>query len=273
MMVPQRIGFVGLGSMAQALFKRWIAVGAVQAGDVYGYDPNVSLCGALRESLGINIVGDNSELALRCDALVLAVKPRYVEEALARLPLQLMVGDFSGKAVLSVVTGLTTAALAERLPGAMVARVMPNTPAMVGEGVFAVSREHTFSEELTGWMTRLLESCGRVFFVEESDLEAVTGLSGSGPAYGFVFIEAMADAGVRLGLPRATAYEMAAQTLAGAGRMALESGQIPAALKDAVCSPGGTTIEAVYALERGGFRAAVIDAVCASAAKAAALRG
>ncbi|MDR1262714.1 MAG: pyrroline-5-carboxylate reductase, partial [Oscillospiraceae bacterium] len=150
---------------------------------------------------------------------------------------------------------------------------MPNTPAMVGEGVFAVSRDHTFSEELTAWMTGVLERCGRVFFVRECDLEAATGLSGSGPAYGFIFIEAMADAGVRLGLSRSMAYEMAAQTLVGAGRMALESGQIPAALKDAVCSPGGTTIEAVYALEKGGFRAAVIDAVCASATKAAVMRG
>lgn len=272
-MVRRKVGFVGLGNMAQALLRRWIASGALPAKDVYGYDPDESLCGSLRDSLGINVAGDNSELALICDVIVLAVKPRYVEDALAQLGLRLPVGDYSGKAVLSVVTGLTTVAMKERLPGAEVARVMPNTPALVGEGVFAVSRQHTFSEELMEWATGLLERCGRVFFVDEGDMEAVTGLSGSGPAYGFVFIEAMADAGVRLGLSRATAYRMAAQTLAGAGRMALESGQIPAAMKDAVCSPGGTTIEGVCALERGGFRASVIDAVCASAAKAAVLRG
>ncbi|GHU65900.1 pyrroline-5-carboxylate reductase [Clostridia bacterium] len=272
-MVPKKIGFVGLGNMAQAMFKRWISSGAVQAGDIYGYDPNMELCVSLSDSLGITIVSRNGTLVRECDMLVLAVKPQYADEALSQLSHELPVGDWSGKAVLSVVTGLTTAVLKERLPGAMVARVMPNTPAMVGEGVFAASSEHTFNEELTVWTTALLERCGRVFFVRERDLEAVTGLSGSGPAYGFVFIEAMADAGVRLGLPRALAYEMAAQTLAGAGRMALESGQIPAALKDAVCSPGGTTIEAIYALEKGGFRAAVIDAVCASAYKAAALKG
>ncbi|MDR2657900.1 MAG: pyrroline-5-carboxylate reductase [Oscillospiraceae bacterium] len=272
-MAPRKVGFVGLGNMAQAMFKRWIVSGAASVGEVYGYDPNESLCASLHKSFGINIASDNAELARVCDALILAVKPQYADEALSQLPLQLPVGDFTGKAVLSIIAGWTTAALRARLPGAMVARVMPNTPAMVGEGVFAVSRDHTFSEELTAWMTGALERCGRVFFVRECDLEAVTGLSGSGPAYGFIFIEAMADAGVRLGLPRSLAYEMAAQTLTGAGRMALESGQIPAALKDAVCSPGGTTIEAVYALERGGFRAAVIDAVCASAAKAAAMRG
>ncbi|GHU71027.1 pyrroline-5-carboxylate reductase [Clostridia bacterium] len=268
-MIPQKVGFVGLGNMAQAMLKRWLSSGALSKDAVFGYDPNASLCDSLHTSLGITIVDDNAELVTRCDILVLAVKPQYADNALT----QISAVNLSDKPVLSIVTGLTTDALKRRLPGALIMRCMPNTPAMVGEGVFAISSFHTFSEELYAWTVQLLENCGRVFLVREGDLEAVTGLSGSGPAYGFIFIEAMADAGVRLGLPRAMAYEMAAQTLLGAGKMAVESGQIPAALKDAVCSPGGTTIEAVYALEKAGFRSAVMDAVCASAGKAAVLRG
>jgi pyrroline-5-carboxylate reductase len=145
---------------------------------------------------------------------------------------------------------------------------MPNTPAMVGEGVFAVSTLHTLSKEMLQLTSDLLSLLGRVYMIDEADFAAVTGVSGSGPAYAFVMIEAMADAGVRMGLTRQTAYELAAQTLVGAGRMVLESAQNPAALKDAVCSPGGTTIEAIYQLEKGGFRAAIMDAVSECAKKA-----
>jgi pyrroline-5-carboxylate reductase len=202
-----------------------------------------------------------------CNAVILAIKPNISDAVLDDIGASAV-----GKIILSIVTGLTTDALLRELPGAAVARIMPNTPALVGEGVIAFSRAHTLDEKTFAWASDLFSSLGRVYLVGENDMEAVTGVSGSGPAYAFIMIEAMADAGVRMGLPRALAYELAAQTLVGAGRMVLESERNPAALKDSVCSPGGTTIEAVYALEKGGFRAAVMDAVSVCALKAKALR-
>jgi len=199
--------------------------------------------------------------------IVLAVKPKDTAALLDQLA-----GEAGGE-VFSIVTGWTQQMLAAALPKARgIVRAMPNTPVQVGAGVIALAENHTFSSAAFASLQKLLSACGRTVVIPETLFDAVTGVSGSGPAYVYVFIEALADAGVRQGLPRAMAYTLASQTLLGAAKMVLETGEHPAALKDAVASPAGTTIEARYALEKAGFRGAVIDAVDACAVKAAQLR-
>jgi pyrroline-5-carboxylate reductase len=257
------IGFIGAGNMAQAMFRRWISIGIVPPEKIRIYDVNQETARKLHVELSVRVAASYDELISVSDIIVLAIKPKHASEVLSEIS-----GKTNGKVVLSIVTGLTSARMNDMLPNTQCARIMPNTPAMVGEGVFAVSTAHTLSEENLALTNPLLACLGRVHMVGETDFAAVTGVSGSGPAYAFVMIEAMADAGVRMGLARQTAYELAAQTLVGAGRMVLESGKNPAALKDAVCSPGGTTIEAIYQLEKNGFRAAVMDAVSECTRKA-----
>lgn len=261
-----KVGFIGAGNMAQAIFRRWIEQGKIAPASLYISELDAARRRSLQEQYGLQVAQSNADLVQSVDVAILAIKPNQSGPALDEI------GRFAqGKSVLSIVTGLTTQKLCEKLPGASVARIMPNTPAMVGEGVFAVSLEHTLSEDRTEWMRTMFETLGRVFFVAEKDMDAVVGISGSGPAYAFVMIEAMADAGVLQGLSRDLAYKLAAQTLIGAGRMVLEGGH-PAALKDAVSSPAGTTIEAIYSLEKNGFRYAVMDAVSVCTDKARSLR-
>lgn len=150
---------------------------------------------------------------------------------------------------------------------------MPNTPAMVGEGMSVLSKAHTLTQDEANLAVKIFSSLGRVVWLDERVMEAVTGVSGSGPAYAYMFIEALADGGVMKGLPRKVAQELAAQTLLGAAKMVLESEKHPGELKDMVCSPGGTTIAAVRALEKGGFRGTIMEAVIAAVDKAEAMKG
>lgn len=257
-----KIGFIGAGNMAQAIFRRWIEQDKIAPTSLYISELDAVRRHSLQEQYGLQVASNNVDLIRSADVVILAIKPNQSGPVLDEI------GSFAqGKIILSIVTGLTTQKLRETFTGASVARIMPNTPAMVGEGVFAVSLEHTLSQDTAQWMQTMFEALGRVYFVAEKDMDAVVGISGSGPAYAFVMIEAMADAGVRQGLARDLAYKLAAQTLVGAGRMVLE-GSHPAALKDAVCSPAGTTIEAVYALEKNGFRFAVMDAISECTQKA-----
>ncbi|MFM8360520.1 MAG: pyrroline-5-carboxylate reductase, partial [Verrucomicrobiota bacterium] len=197
--------------------------------------------------------------------VVVAVKPDQVTGVLRGVE-----GPaWAGRLVVSLAAGVTLATLEGVLPaGTRCLRVMPNTPALVGASASAMAAGAAATAEDIVLGRRLLESVGRAWEVKEKLLNAVTGLSGSGPAYAFLMIEALADGGVAAGLPREVAQQLAAQTLLGAARMVLETGQHPGALKDAVCSPGGTTIEAVAVLERAGLRGALISAVRAAADKA-----
>lgn len=194
--------------------------------------------------------------------IILAVKPYVLQEVLDTIKPAL-----SGKALISIAAGWTVAMLREALQGtgATFLRVMPNTPAMVSEGMTAMCEDTTFSENDFAFAKNLFEAVGRTVVLPERLFDGVIAISGSSPAYVYMMIEAMADAGVREGLTRPCAYEMAAQAVLGSALMVLQSGDHPGALKDAVCSPGGTTIEAVEELERKGFRAAIMDAmrVCA----------
>jgi len=261
------IGFIGTGNMAVPIIEGAIRGGVVKPEEIL-LDQNRSRAGSLHENLGVSLCGNLQEMVRQCDVLILAVKPNVVGKVLKEAG-----ENLQGKAILSVAAGWTTEMLKEAAPGARVLRVMPNTPAMVGEGMSALSKAHTLNPDETELAERIFSAFGRAVWVEEYMMEAVIGVSGSGPAYAFMFIEAMADGGVMKGLPRKAAQELAAQTLLGAAKMVLESGMHPGELKDMVCSPGGTTIAAVHALEKGGFRSAVIDAVAASAEKAEAMKG
>jgi pyrroline-5-carboxylate reductase len=248
--------------MAEALARGMIRSGLVaDPGRVVAFDPRAEARDRLGAGLGVGLARSNAELAGAADVLVLAVKPQSVGAVFAELAS--CVGP--GHLVVSIVAGLRLARLAEGLGGACrLARVMPNTPALVGEGAAGYCLGPNAGEADEGLVRALVDSVGRAYRVEESLLDAVTGLAGSGPAFVFAAIEALSDGGVEGGLPRPVATALAAQTVLGAARMVLETGAHPGALKDQVASPAGTTIAGLHALERGGLRAALMDAVRAA---------
>lgn len=208
----------------------------------------------------------NTEAAQKSDYVFIAVKPAYVRSVIEEIS-----GALKDDAlVVSMAAGVPIEALRQAC-GKPVVRIMPNMPLSVGEGMTALAASSDVSKERIDAICTLLEASGKVERIDEKLMDCVTAVSGSGPAYAFVFIEALADAAVRSGMPRDAAYVYAAQTLKGAAAAVLAGGKNPAALKDAVCSPGGTTIEGVAALEKGGFRAAVFDAVKAACEKSSAM--
>ena len=257
------VGIFGAGNMGCAILRGMLHEGVIAASNVTVYDRNASKLESLQTELGgIRITMDAAAAASACDLLILAVKPGAIAKLIESIRPML-----SGKAVISIAAGWTVAMLDSALSpyGASYLRVMPNTPAMVGEGMTAFCDDTTFSRADLDFATRLFEAVGRTTMLPEYLFDGVIAVSGSSPAYVFMLIEAMADAAVREGISRAQAIEMAAQSVLGAALMVLSAGSHPAALKDAVCSPGGTTIEAVATLEKNGFRHAVIEAMHACA--------
>jgi pyrroline-5-carboxylate reductase len=258
------IGFLGAGKMAAALARGFIHAELVVPKDIVAGDPVAAAREKFVEEVGAKVTKSNADVAKSANVLILAVKPDHVAGALAELR-----GEFSNDHLLiSIAAGVTLGKLEGALPsGARVIRVMPNTPALVGAGAsaFALGRSATVADgELA---KKLLSAVGIAFQVKESLLDAVTGLSGSGPAYVYQFIEALSDGGVAAGLPPDVAAKLAAQTVLGAARMVLETGQPPCALKDQVTSPGGTTIEGLHELEKGQLRGVVMNAVRAATEK------
>jgi pyrroline-5-carboxylate reductase len=221
-------------------------------------DPIAEIRGALASETGVRVTDSNLTVARESNALILAVKPQSMAQVLAELAPAITADHL----VISVAAGVSLATLEAGL-GAVrrLARVMPNTPALVGEGAscYCLGANAKVGDE--GIVRSCLDAVGRSFRVPESQLDAVTGLSGSGPAFVYIMIEALADGGVNVGLPRELAMALAAQTVLGSARMVLETGEHPGVLKDQVASPGGTTIAGLHALERAGIRAALIDAV------------
>lgn len=260
-----RIGFLGAGAMGEALAAGVLAAG-VPADQIWAADPLADRGKELEERLGLRSTTDNAEVVAHCDLVVLAVKPGLMDSVLA--PFQ---ADAKAGKVLwvSIAAGVTLKALARPLPaGARIIRAMPNTPALVGAGATAYVPNAAATEADRALATALFEAVGMAWEApNEGLLDAVTGLSGSGPAYIFVLLEALSDAGVRMGLPRDAAGALATQTVYGASKLALESGRHPAALKDQVTSPGGTTIAGLEALEQEGLRAAIYAAVAAATAR------
>jgi pyrroline-5-carboxylate reductase len=260
-----RIGFLGTGQMATALAKGWLAAGLVVAERVLGSDPLPAAREAFQRATSTRAVADNREVVAANDVLVLAVKPQSMAQLLAEVRPVVTARHL----VVSIVTGVTLRQLAAELGGdRRLIRVVPNTPCLVGASASAFAPGERATAEDVALVQLLLDAVGKAFRLPEDHLDAVTGLSGSGPAFVYVMIEALSDGGVRVGLPRDVATALAAQTVLGAGRMVLETGTHPGALKDMVASPGGTTIAGLHALERGGVRGALIDAVEAATQRA-----
>lgn len=254
-----KIGFIGIGNMGSAMLKG--AETTISNDQLLYTDANVDALEAMKEETGIDYVTSNVDLVENVNVVVLAIKPQYLNSVLTEIAPVINETHI----VISIAPGVTIDHIKSLLGRTTrVVRSMPNTPALVLEGMsaYAFSKDHYEALEVEK-VKALFESFGRAVEVSEHQLDMVVPVSGSAPAYGFIMIEAMADAAVLCGLPRSTAYELAAQTMLGTAKMVLETGKHPGELKDAVCSPGGTTIEAVKVLEDKGFRSAIIDAMMA----------
>ena len=263
-MAHMKLGFVGSGKMASALVQGVVQSGALAPDEVIVSDVIAAAAQRLATVAGVAFAETNADLVAMADALVLCVKPNDALDALRSL--RTGAGE---KLVISIVAGLPIAALQEAAgPGVRLVRVMPNTPALVHKGAAAYALGATATGADAALTEKIFGAVGEVVCVKENLLDVVTGLSGSGPAYIYVVIEAMADAGVLMGLPRELAQKLAAQTVAGAAEMVLKTGRHPAALKDEVTSPGGTTIAGLEALEAAGLRSAFLRAVRAATERA-----
>lgn len=254
-----KLGFIGLGNMASAMIGGMLARDMIEPQDILGYARTEVTREKVKSKYNITVVSDNVHVAQEADILFLAVKPNVLEEVLG----QIREAVSPDTIIVSIAAGKTLSFLEEHLgkEGCKIVRCMPNTPALVLEGCTGVCANHNVKEEELNRVLALLGSFGMAEVVPEGLMDAVVGVSGSSPAYVFLFIEAMADAAVAAGMARAQAYRFAAQSVLGSAKLLLETGKHPGELKDMVCSPGGTTIQAVKVLEEKGMRAAVMSAV------------
>ena len=256
-MLEQSIGFIGAVEMARALAGGFVGRGLIAPERVFAADPLPSALADFQQAVpGAGALADNASVARRADIVWLATKPQQIREALADLK-----EATAGKLVISIAAGVNLATLAAALDRARLVRVMPNTPCLVGQSAsgYALGPRATAADDKI--VAELLSAVGLAIAVDEKLLDAVTGLSGSGPAFVYVMIEALSDGGVRMGLPREVASALAAQTVLGAAQMVVETHEHPSVLKDRVASPGGTTIAGLQALETGGLRGTLMAAV------------
>lgn len=258
-----KLGFIGCGNMATAIIKGILGNGKVKAEDIIASDASKDAL-AKAEEMKITTTLDNCKVVESADIVFFAVKPQYIGSVIAEIKDAMD----SNKIIISIVAGKTIAWYEEQFGKEVkLVRTMPNTPALVGEGMTAACGNKNVTEEELKTAVELLSCFGKVEVVGENLMDVVVSVSGSSPAYVFMFIEAMADAAVADGMPRAQAYEFAAQSVLGSAKLMLETKLHPGVLKDMVCSPGGTTIEAVRVLEEKGMRSAVIEAMKACAKK------
>jgi len=257
-MITHTIGFIGSGQMARALAQGFVASGLAKGGQILHCDPVQAAAEVFSQHVdGSRSAASNTEVVEQANVVFLAVKPQNMPAVFSEVGGKVA----AEKLIVSIAAGITLARLCEGLKTNRVVRVMPNTPALVGKGAsaYALGLAATAADgQLVG---QLLGAVGQALQVDEKLLDAVTGLSGSGPAFVYVMIEALADGGVRMGLPRDISMALAAQTVRGAAEMVISTGEHPAALKDKVASPGGTTIAGLAALEERGLRSALIAAV------------
>ena len=259
----KRTGFIGGGNMAEAIIKGLLA-GGVPAANLAVSEPSEKRRAVLSERYGIQVKSDNASLCRTSDTVILAVKPQVYTVALKEIEAAFSVD----KLFISIMAGVKSSAIEEALgSGTRVVRVMPNTPALVLQAATAISRGSLATDEDLSLTRRIFDLVGTTCVVDEKLLDAVTGVSGSGPAYVLTFIEALSDAGVKHGLTREVATALAAQTVYGTAKLLLETREHPAVLKGNVASPGGTTIAAMHSLDRDGFRAAAMNAVDVCVAK------
>ncbi|MFO0548402.1 MAG: pyrroline-5-carboxylate reductase [Polyangiaceae bacterium] len=270
----KKIGFLGAGAMAGALIKGLLSSKTVEPAQVRASDVKQARLHELETTFGIGTTTDNGALVEFADVIVVAVKPQIVDRILPVLESHLREsarpGD--GPLVVSIAAGIPISVFEGALPpGAKVVRTMPNTAAIALAGATALAAGTHATDDDVAIATALFEAVGRCAVLDENLLDAVTGLSGSGPAYVMLMIEALADGGVKVGLGRDVALMLAAQTVYGAAKLQLETGEHPGRLKDMVTSPGGTAIAGLHTLESGGLRRTLIDAVEAAARRSAEL--
>ncbi|PIX85777.1 MAG: pyrroline-5-carboxylate reductase, partial [Nitrospirae bacterium CG_4_10_14_3_um_filter_53_41] len=253
-----KIGLIGAGNMGGALLQGWISSSTARPQDILVSDADVEKARHVVRRFKVKAARHNQDLSARSDVILLAVKPQIIDQVLKEIaetiaPRTLLISIAAGVSLFRIEKGIGKKVRA--------ARVMPNTPALIQEGISALSFNSHVTSQDKKLAVRLLNAVGETVVVDEKIMDAVTGLSGSGPAYVFVLIEALSDAGVRQGIPRDVATRLAVQTVRGASGMALKSGRHTGELKDMVTSPGGTTIAGLHALEKGKFRAALYNAV------------
>src|SRR5215813_6215405 len=257
MKIEGTVGFVGTGNMAEALIRGLVSASVVDPRQIIGSDPRRERCQGMADRYKIWTTTENVEVARRSDILVLSVKPQIMAKVLDEIAPEVRPSALT----ISIAAGIPLAAIEAKLPRARVVRTMPNTPALVGVGATAIAAGgHATAEDLAA-AKRIFDSVGITVVLEEAQMDAVTGLSGSGPAYMFLIIEALSDAGVKVGLSRHHAQALAAQTVLGSAKLLLETNEHPGRLKDMVTSPGGTAIAGLHTLEEGGLRTTLINAV------------
>lgn len=255
--LPTRLSFLGSGNMAEAIMKGVLAAGLFKAGDLLASDASEARLRLIHQKYGIRTTRNNREAVREGDLIILGVKPLVVDGVLAEVK-----SELKEKVLVSVAAGVPLARLAAGLEReAKIIRAMPNAPALVQAGATVLAPGKGVEQETLDLILKIFDSIGKTWILEERYLDAVTGLSGSGPAFVFLVIEAMADGGVKSGLNREVALSLAVQTVLGAAQMAFQTGDHPARLKDFVASPGGTTIAGLHQLEEGKIRAAFMSAV------------
>jgi pyrroline-5-carboxylate reductase len=254
----KRIAFLGAGNMGEALIKGLLQAGLVRPENLIATDVRADRLAFIQKTYGVEIFSDNRDATAKAEVVILAVKPQVMEEVLMGLREVVTAGHL----LLSIAAGIRTSFIEGKfLRQVRVVRIMPNTPALVLAGASAIAPGRHATQEDVEITRQIFQAVGRVVQVEEKLMDTVTGLSGSGPAYIFIVIEALSDAGVRMGLTRDVATLLAAQTVLGAAQMVLETGEHPARLKDMVTSPGGTTIAGLQVLEQGRLRGILMEAV------------
>lgn len=251
-----KFGFIGMGNMAKALAAGFIESGAVKKTQVYAYAPNQDKLGKNAQEIGFTPVASVENLVEQCDTLIMACKPYQIEDVLNAIGKSL-----KGKTLISVAAGWNYDKYAAYLQDTKLQFVMPNTPACVFEGVFLFEKKNSLEESERAELIKMFESIGMVVELPSEHMGIGGAISGCGPAFVDLMMEAYADAAVKYGIQRSTAYKMVAQTVLGAAKLQIESGKHPGVLKDEVCSPGGTTIRGVATLEEKGFRDACIASI------------
>jgi pyrroline-5-carboxylate reductase len=258
----RKLALIGAGNMGEALVRGLIHADLIKAQNVVATAPRAERRAELEKTYGITAIADNVAALKGADIVLLGVKPQILSKVLEQIAPAVAQ---TKPLILSVAAGFTIDSIEQRLgEGARIVRAMPNTPALVGFGATAIAMGIHTSDEDLAQAQAIFQAVGFVTVVDESLLDAVTGLSGSGPAYVFMIIEALADAGVKVGLPRRQAQALAAQTVLGSAKLLLETGLHPGVLKDQVTSPGGTAIAGLHTLEQGGLRTTLINAVQAA---------
>ncbi len=256
--LDKTIGFLGAGNMAEALIRGLVHGKVVTPGNIVASGPRSERLEELEKAYGITTSHDNAVVARRAQVLILSVKPQILERVVHEVASQVQPGAL----IVSIAAGVDTATIEDQLPeGARVVRAMPNTPALVRAGATAISRGRHATDADLAEARLIFDAVGMSVVLDENQLDAVTGLSGSGPAYIFLILEALADAGVKVGLSRRNAQRLAAQTVMGSAQLLLDTDEHPGKLKDMVTSPGGTAIAGLHTLEQGGLRTTLINAV------------